>query len=439
MTTAQRRTEEHPYPTGQADFARLAALSPALRRCLRDTPGNAKHAQTFDPSLAGATETLLRAMMLHDFGLNWLGVPPGYLLPSVIRSVNYLFFVRSLVDATLGVDAALGETVHGVDIGTGASAIFPILGCALNPTWQFTATEVDETALEWAQRNVDSCALRNRVVLAVAAPGPPSLRNVVTRDVAFVMCNPPFFIEADPRDDRPFQGREGERAYDGGGEVEFVRALFDDSRELERASASRRWYTSMLGIKASSVPLLDHVERGGASAYGVVPLIQGAKRRWVLAWAFAPLMPVGALLPAGEPSARVSVDNLQPGETIEARASESLLGLLLQGNRSAVAPPGQPQLVQEGTLRGSHDGAAGGNAAAWQLTIGIDCSSATANGAAASDPPLSDQAASYPIRIYTQDLLGMAAHQHATQDVRQLTQDMQRSNRQWRRKIARML
>jgi len=132
-------------------------------------------------------------MMLHDFGLNWLGVPPGYLLPSVIRSVNYLFVVRSLVEATMGLAA---ESVHGVDIGTGASAIFPILGCAMNPTWRFTATDVDVMALEWAQRNVDSCGLRDCVSLLEAAPGAPSLRNAVTPDVAFVMCNPPFFDKA---------------------------------------------------------------------------------------------------------------------------------------------------------------------------------------------------------------------------------------------------
>jgi len=422
--TARRRTDAHPYPTGQTDFARLAALSPELRPHLRDSTLG-KHAQTFDPSLAGATETLLRAMMLHDFGLNWLGVPPGYLLPSVIRSVNYLFVVRSLVEATMGLAA---ESVHGVDIGTGASAIFPILGCAMNPTWRFTATDVDVMALEWAQRNVDSCGLRDCVSLLEAAPGAPSLRNAVTPDVAFVMCNPPFFDKADPRDDRAFQGREGERAYDNGGEVEFIRALFDDSRELERAS--RRWYTSMLGIKASSVPLLDHFKNGGASAYGIVPLIQGAKRRWVLAWTFAPLMPVGALLP-GTPCALVTVNNLQPDESLEARARESL-GLLLRGAAVVdVDPVVEPHLQLQGTLVGSLP-QSGPGAAGWQLTIGIDC----ANGTAA----LVDQAGDeYQVRIYTQDLLGMAANEHATQAVRQLVKDMQRSNRQWRRKMARLL
>lgn len=30
--------------------------------------------------------------------------------------------------------------VHGLDIGTGASCIYPLLGCAQRPLWKFTAT-----------------------------------------------------------------------------------------------------------------------------------------------------------------------------------------------------------------------------------------------------------------------------------------------------------
>lgn len=46
--------------------------------------------------------------------------------------------------------------VRIVDVGVGASAIYPLLGAAVNPEWEFLGTEVDPVSAGWAQDNVDA-------------------------------------------------------------------------------------------------------------------------------------------------------------------------------------------------------------------------------------------------------------------------------------------
>ena len=49
--------------------------------------------------------------------------------------------------------------------GTGASAIYPLLGCRVDAGWKFIATELDEMSYSYASRNVDANGLSERIHL----------------------------------------------------------------------------------------------------------------------------------------------------------------------------------------------------------------------------------------------------------------------------------
>jgi hypothetical protein len=44
--------------------------------------------------------------------------------------------------------------IRGIDVGTGASCIHPLLATAMHPDWQFVATEVDDASTATAIANV---------------------------------------------------------------------------------------------------------------------------------------------------------------------------------------------------------------------------------------------------------------------------------------------
>lgn len=115
-----------------------------------------------DFSLA-LTRTLLRI----DWGLTWDG-PRDRLVPPVPNRLNYLLWIEDLIASRAAVfpPPTASGPVYGVDIGTGASCIFPLLGHAACG-WNFAATEIDTASLAWATRNVSSNSLSHCVKLSL--------------------------------------------------------------------------------------------------------------------------------------------------------------------------------------------------------------------------------------------------------------------------------
>jgi 23S rRNA A1618 N6-methylase RlmF len=152
----------------------------------------------------------------------------GYLPPllQVPNRLNYLLVVEDLLASWLGpADAAqLAQVpqlpdVLGLDIGTGASAIYPLLAHAAL-RWRMVGTDIDADSLQAAAHNVALNGLQQRISLlgtdgtvaglgatsqppfftsalalaaaAQTAPGGSSAPSS-TQQLLFTMCNPPFF------------------------------------------------------------------------------------------------------------------------------------------------------------------------------------------------------------------------------------------------------
>lgn len=93
--------------------------------------------------------------------------------------------------------------MRGLDIGTGASAIYPILGAACFPLWTFVGTDVDKASLAYASTAVvghanNGDSLSKRIALT---PVDPDAAFLPPHDSAvgfeFTMCNPPFYTSYD--------------------------------------------------------------------------------------------------------------------------------------------------------------------------------------------------------------------------------------------------
>lgn len=199
------------------------------------------------------------------------------------------------------------DSARGLDIGTGASAIYPLLACSLDSTWSMLATELDDTSFAYAKANVEDNDLHTRIrVHKVKDPARTfePLYLEPSEQLDFSMCNPPFYsskaeVETSQagKEELPSQactGGELEMIYAGnpsseedwereGGEVAFVGRMVMESVHLRHRC---RWYTSMLG-KLSSVPkLVDLLRSQGITNYIITEFIQGRTRRWALGWSF---------------------------------------------------------------------------------------------------------------------------------------------------------
>jgi 23S rRNA A1618 N6-methylase RlmF len=86
------------------------------------------------------------------------------LCPTIPQKLNYIHWIEDLLalQQRAGGGGDCGGGAQGVDVGTGASCIYPLLGTALHPDWSFVATEVDARSRASATANVARNGLQVR-------------------------------------------------------------------------------------------------------------------------------------------------------------------------------------------------------------------------------------------------------------------------------------
>nr|CRX79130.1 hypothetical protein ls5930a1_00173 [Leucosporidium scottii]CRX79207.1 hypothetical protein ls5931a1_00046 [Leucosporidium scottii] len=201
-------------------------------------------------------------------------------------TLEYMLWVLQLSLRTLGPTPA-PPTQTGLDIGTGSSCIYPLLGCRSYPSLHFVATDVDDHSLSYARHNVQQNRLADQVdVRKVQASG----SMFPAGDFDFTMCNPPFYSGADEVSDslaakelEPYAictGGANEMVTEGG-EVAFVGRMVEESLTCgERI----RWFSSLLGKYSSIAPLVAQLQRNSIENYTIKELSQGQTQRYILAW-----------------------------------------------------------------------------------------------------------------------------------------------------------
>lgn len=93
---------------------------------------------------------LAEAIMKCIFGIDW-SCPPKNLCPRIPNRLNYLLWVYQFVPC---------EIKSIIDIGTGASLIYPLLGWSVFK-WKSLAIDSNEESIEHAKQLVSKNGLEN--------------------------------------------------------------------------------------------------------------------------------------------------------------------------------------------------------------------------------------------------------------------------------------
>jgi 23S rRNA A1618 N6-methylase RlmF len=284
----------NPY-SSPLNIAQLASQFPDLCDHIISRSSNGR--VIYDWHAPGATYAITRALLQRDFQLDWQQ-PPHFLCPTVPGRLNYLLWLEDLVLQDV---AAAPASVCIADIGTGASAIFPLLG-ARRFGWSFVALDSNSEALEHARSNIERNGLQHLISLHLVPPhGDVALQLSSLPTVTHTMCNPPFFAassshawrlrarEANDRSMMPCAAVDPE-LFTEGGEVEFMGKI------IEQCAASPcrnriKWFTCMVGIKADLALLKRKCAAAGATQIRTTTFFQGQTLRWGIAWSFVPTQP----------------------------------------------------------------------------------------------------------------------------------------------------
>ncbi|KAF1976537.1 hypothetical protein BU23DRAFT_528211 [Bimuria novae-zelandiae CBS 107.79] len=289
-----------PYET--VDFKALAKQDKAFNSIWQTTSGKLDFQ---DPE---TTKSLTKAILKADFGLQ-LEVPDDRLCPPVPNRWNYVSWIQGLLDST-NFDYSERydpeRRVIGLDIGTGASAIYTMLCLKSRPSWTMCATDIDKKSFDYAARNLSNNGLITRTKLLQTIESQPliPLQYLGVEKLDFTICNPPFFTdEKDMRQSlngetkswRPnavCTGAENEMVCKGG-DLGFVTRMVEESLALREKVT---WYTSLLGKMISAKAIITLLKGKGITNWAVGSIdVGGGTKRWIVAWSFGDYRPCNSI------------------------------------------------------------------------------------------------------------------------------------------------
>lgn len=284
------------------DFERLTAALPALAPLVSK---NVHGDPTIDFADPAAVRALNTAILVSEYGVSSWELPPDALCPPIPGRADHVHAVADLLKDAAG-NVPTGDAVTVLDIGVGASCIYPIIGRHVYG-WRFVGTDTDAVALESARAIVAANpGLCGGVELRSPADPSDIFKGVVLPDERFAvtMCNPPFHTSAEEAEganqrklrglaggpdrglartpNRNFGGRSAELWCEGG-ERGFIKRMIEQSAAFREQC---RWFTTLVSRKKTLEGTERALSRAEATDVRILPLKHGQKASRIVAWTF---------------------------------------------------------------------------------------------------------------------------------------------------------
>lgn len=289
---------------GRYDFGKLVAACPELGEFVRQNPLGEPTIDFADPD---AVRALNRALLADLYGVARWEFPAGFLCPPVPGRADAIHHLADLLSGGNPARIPRGRSVRVLDIGVGASCIYPLIGHRAYG-WSFVGSEIDAEALASARRILRANPGIAGAVEVRRQPSPGAIfRGVLHPAERFNLsiCNPPFHaslaearrgsrrkwanLGRASRSDRAepvrnFGGRAAELCCPGG-EEGFVGRMIGESAEF---AASCLWFSTLVSREEHLAGELRMLQRAGAADVRVRELEAGQKKSRILAWTFIP-------------------------------------------------------------------------------------------------------------------------------------------------------
>jgi len=281
---------------GRYNLAELVGDLPELAGYVYKNEHNIVTVDFSDPQ---AVFFLNKALLVHHYKIKFWEIPSGYLCPPIPGRADYLHNIADLLAE--GKEVPRGPKIKGLDIGTGSSAIYPILGHRLFE-WSFLATETDKVALTAAIRNIEMNqeVIKNVEIIQQNDPS-KMFEGIIKVDdqFDFTMSNPPFHASADEavkatqrkirnlgnkkrvgKATRNFGGRAHE-LWTEGGEMKFIQSMILESRSYGN---NCKWFTTLVS-KKDNIPIFQKIlAQVSVKKQRVIEMGQGQKQSRILCW-----------------------------------------------------------------------------------------------------------------------------------------------------------
>lgn len=291
------------------DYDALIMKNPALAPFVK-TNINGKKAVNFAD--AKAVFALNQSLLLFHYNVEHWSLPKDHLCPAVPGRADILHHVADLLSLDHQGVIPVGPKVKGLDIGTGANLIYPLLGSSLYG-WKFIGSDVDSDALNHAKSILNlNPSMKKNIKTRFQKNAANVFTNIIKPDEKFdfTVCNPPFFgsaEEASENSERKVHNLNANKIKKGqgetlikkhqasnfggknaelwcpGGELEFITTMINESSEFKEQVT---WFTTLVSHKAHLPEFSALLKKHNCSKTRVIEMHHGKKIAHLLAWRY---------------------------------------------------------------------------------------------------------------------------------------------------------
>lgn len=280
----------------------LKALTEALPELKNHITPNKSGDDSVDFSNPEAVKLLNKALLHHYYEIKNWDFPDENLTPPIPGRADYLHYIADLLGQSNFGEIPTGDTIKGLDIGVGATCIYPIIGVS-EYGWEFLGSDIDENSIASSQKIVENNAtLEGKITLKLQNNPKSIFAGIINEDefFDFTMCNPPFHAtpeEAEKVSRRKVKNLGGKKTenltlnfagmsnelYSEGGEHTFIHNMI---KESEKFATNCYWFSTLVSKKSNLKGIYKALGTYEATQVKTIPIGTGNKSSRIIAWSF---------------------------------------------------------------------------------------------------------------------------------------------------------
>ena len=294
MTVKKHSTHPKNKHQGHYDFDALIKACPALKKYVKPNKFGDTSIDFSDPK---GVKTLNRALLALQYNVKSWNIPNDYLVPPIPGRADYIHYVAAEL-----LPNKIGSKITVLDIGTGASLIYPIVG-SQEYGWRFIATDIDENSINSCQSILNHNAHLKNIELRLQKNSRDTFFGIVesTENIQLSICNPPFHASMEDAQRGTLRkvnnlgkgikvkspklnfGGTGAELVTDGGEKKFICNMI---RQSKRFSKNIEWFSSLVSKEVNVKPIISALRDAGVKNKRIITMGQGNKVSRIICWKF---------------------------------------------------------------------------------------------------------------------------------------------------------
>jgi len=297
----EEKTRLHPRNKNRNryDLSALVKLNPELKKYIIPNKYGGMSIEFSNPI---AVRILNKSLLNHYYGIKNWDFPEDNLCPPIPGRADYIHHIADLLAENNFGKIPKGDKITCLDIGMGASCIYPIIGNT-EYNWKFIASDIDLKSINSARKIIESNdIIKSKIECRLQKNKNSIFKNIVKKEdkIDLIICNPPFHSSKEDaqkstlrklrnlsdkkvkKNHVKFAGANNEIIFEGG-EIKFIENIVNESKLY---SNNCYWFSTLVSKQSNLKKTYKLIDRNGAYFVKTIPMGTGNKSSRIVAWTY---------------------------------------------------------------------------------------------------------------------------------------------------------